>query len=154
TSDAAYRRLIARFVAFYAATLFNAHWGEIVNLRRGNIFNVSMSFQDLTQQQAEAVWQPFFDWLKASPADFKITAAPRIVAIPAQHLWDPEFLRTHVAEAIRADDRPNASPDNIFWAGNLAEAGHVLYGFQSAWLPASLLAEGRQRELADKLFEA
>src|SRR4029077_19589033 len=31
-SDAAYRRLIARFVAFYADSLLNPHWGEIVTL--------------------------------------------------------------------------------------------------------------------------
>jgi FAD/FMN-containing dehydrogenase len=153
-SDDAYRRLLARFVAFYAAALYNPHWGEIVNLRRGNAFDVSMSFQGLTQQQAEAIWQPFFDWLKASPADFDITSAPRIVAIPARHLWDPDFLRAHVPEAIIADDRPNASPDNVFWAGNLAEAGHVLYGFQSLWLPGSLLESNQQQELVAKLFEA
>jgi FAD/FMN-containing dehydrogenase len=154
SSDDAYRRLLSRFVAFYAGALYNAHWGEIVNLRRGNTFDVSMSFQGLTQAQAEAIWQPFFDWLKASPADYSITSAPRIVAIPAHHLWDPDFLRTHVPEAILADDRPNASPDNIFWAGNLAEAGHVLYGFQSAWLPALLLEPDRRRALVDALFEA
>jgi FAD/FMN-containing dehydrogenase len=153
-SDDAYRRLISRFVDFYAEALHNPHWGEIVNLRRRNTFDVSMSFQGLTQQQAEAIWQPLFDWLKAAPADFSITSAPRIVAIPARHLWDPDFLRAHVGEAILADDRPNASPDNIFWAGNLAEAGHVLYGFQSAWLPASLLAPNRRQQLATTLFEA
>jgi FAD/FMN-containing dehydrogenase len=153
-SDDAYRRLISRFVEFYADALHNPHWGEIVNLRRRNTFDVSMSFQGLTQQQAEAIWQPFFDWLKASPKDFNITSAPRIVAIPARHLWDPEFLRAHVPEAILSDDRPNASPDNIFWAGNLAEAGHVLYGFQSAWLPASLLDPGRRQQLATALFDA
>ncbi len=153
-SDDAYRRLMSRFVDFYADTLHNAHWGEIVNLRRGNTFEVSMSFQGLTQEQAEATWQPLFEWLKASPTDFSIPSAPRIVAIPARHLWDPDFLRAHVPEAILTDDRPGASPDNIFWAGNLAEAGHVLYGFQSAWLPASLLDAGRRRELATTLFEA
>lgn len=153
-NDDAYRRLIGRFVEFYASALHNPHWGEIVNLRRGNQFDVSMSFQGLTKQEAEAIWQPLFDWLKASPADFAITSAPRVVALPARHLWDPEFLRAHVPEAILADDRPNASPDNIFWAGNLAEAGHVLYGFQSAWLPASLLEPARRKQLTDALFDA
>jgi len=154
SSDDAYRRLLARFVEFYASALYNPHWGEIVNLRRGNSFDVSMSFQGLTQEQAEVIWQPFFNWLKASPADFSIASEPRIVAIPARHLWDPDFLRAHVPEAILSDDRPNASPDNIFWAGNLAEAGHVLYGFQSAWLPGLLLEPNRRRELVDALFDA
>ncbi len=154
TSDAAFRQLIGRFVAFYASALHNDHWGEIVNLRRRNIFEISMSFQGLSREQAEAVWQPFFDWLKASPADYTITSAPLVVAMPARHLWDPDFLRDHFPQAIVADDRPGASPDNIFWAGNLAEAGHVLYGFQSVWLPAALLAAERQELLADTLFAA
>ena len=57
-------------------------------------------------------------------------------------------------QAILSDDRPGASPDNVFWSGNLAEAGHVLYGFQSVWLPASLLEASRQEALADTLFAA
>jgi FAD/FMN-containing dehydrogenase len=154
TSDAAFVKLIRSFVAFYAANLHNAHWGEIVNLRRRNNFEISMSFQGLSRDQAEAIWQPFFDWLKASPADYTITSAPQVVAIPARHLWDPDFLRAHFPQAILADDRPGASPDNIFWAGNLAEAGHVIYGFQSIWLPASLLTPDRQEDLADTLFAA
>jgi FAD/FMN-containing dehydrogenase len=154
TSDAAYRKLIGQFMAFYARALHNDHWGEIVNLRRRNTFEVSMSFQGLSREQAEAIWQPFFDWLKAAPTDYKITSAPLVVAIPAQHLWDPDFLRDHFPQAIVADDRPGASPDNIFWAGNLAEAGHVLYGFQSIWLPAELLTPDRQEQLADTLFAA
>ena len=154
TSDAAFRKLIGRFVAFYAGALHNDHWGEIVNLRRRNTFEISMSFQGLSREQAEAIWQPFFDWLKGSPADYTVTSAPLIVALPARHLWDPDFLRDHFPQAILADDRPGASPDNIFWAGNLAEAGHVLYGFQSIWLPAALLAAEQQEKLADTLFAA
>lgn len=154
SSDAALRRLIGKFVAFYASELHNDHWGEIVNLRRRNTFEISMSFQGLSREQAESIWQPFFDWLKASPGDYTITSAPLVVAIPARHLWDPDFLRDHFPQAIQADDRPGASPDNIFWAGNLAEAGHVLYGFQSIWLPAELLTPDRQELLADTLFAA
>ena len=154
SSDEAFRKLIGRFVAFYASALHNDHWGEIVNLRRRNTFEISMSFQGLSREAAEAVWQPFFDWLKAAPADYTITSAPLVVALPARHLWDPDFLRDHFPQAIVADDRPGASPDNIFWAGNLAEAGHVLYGFQSIWLQAELLAAGRQEQLADILFAA
>ena len=154
TSDKAFRALIGHFVAFYASALHNAHWGEIVNLRRRNTFEISMSFQGLSREQAEAIWRPFFDWLKSSPSDYTITSAPLVVAIPGPHLWDPDFLRAHFPQAILADDRPGASPDNVFWSGNLAEAGHVLYGFQSIWLPASLLTPDRREQLADTLFAA
>ena len=154
SSDAAFRKLIGHFVAFYAAQLHNDRWGEIVNLRRRNVFEISMSFQGLSREQAEAIWQPFFDRLNASSADYTITSAPLVAALPARHLWDPDFLRDNFPRAILADDRPGASPDNIFWAGNLAEAGHVLYGFQSIWLPAQLLMPDRQEQLADALFAA
>jgi FAD/FMN-containing dehydrogenase len=154
SNDAAFRRLIGRFVRFYADQLHNAHWGEIVNLRRHNTFDISMTFQGITQQDAEAVWQPLFDWLRSQPSDFSFTREPQIIAVPARHLWDPDFLKAKVPQAILSDDRPGASPDNVFWSGNLAEAGHVLYGFQSVWLPASLLQADRQETLSDTLYAA
>ncbi len=51
-----------------------------------------------------------------------------------------------------ADDRPGAPPSNVFWAGNQGEAGQFLHGYQSAWLPASLLQQEQQARLADALF--
>jgi len=42
----------------------------------------------------------------------------------------------------------------VFWAGNLEEAGQVLHGYQSAWVPASLLQKDQQKNLADALFAA
>ena len=81
TSDDAYRRLIAKTVEFYAEALFNPHWGEQILIGRGYV-EISMVFQGLDQQQAEAVWRPFFDWVAASPQDFAIVSAPQIVAVP------------------------------------------------------------------------
>ncbi|MGH8746820.1 MAG: FAD-binding protein, partial [Burkholderiales bacterium] len=153
-SDAPFRRLIGKFVEFYAASLNNTHWGEIVKLRRRNTFEISMSFQGLSQEQAEGIWRPFFEWLKSSPSDYVVASEPLVIAVPARYHWDPEFLRAHFPQAILSDDRAGASPDNIFWSGNLAEAGHVLYGFQSIWLPDALLDPARQQSLAESLFAA
>jgi FAD/FMN-containing dehydrogenase len=83
TSDAAFRRLIHRIMQFYGDTLFNPHWGEQILLRPGNVLAVAMVFQGLDQQQAAATWRPFVDWLAASPQDFHIMEAPRILAAPA-----------------------------------------------------------------------
>ena len=44
--------------------------------------------------------------------------------------------------------------DNIFWTGNLGEAGALWYAYQSAWLPASFLEADRRESLADALFDA
>jgi FAD/FMN-containing dehydrogenase len=40
----------------------------------------------------------------------------------------------------------------VFWAGNLGEAGQFLHGYQSVWLPASLLRTDQQARLRDALF--
>jgi FAD/FMN-containing dehydrogenase len=55
---------------------------------------------------------------------------------------------------VLADDRPDAPDANVFWAGNLEEAGQVLHGYQSAWLPSSLLQRDRQGSLGAALFAA
>ena len=97
--------------------------------------------------------KPFFNWVAASPQDWAIVSAPKIVAARMRHFWDPSVLKTVPGDVI-SDDRPGAPADNIFWNGDLGEAGAVWYAYQSAWLPASLLeADGRQ-SLADALFAA
>src|SRR5271165_3602387 len=116
-SDDAYRRLIAKTVEFYAEALFNPHWGEQILIGRGYVA-FSMAFQGLDQQQAQAVWKPFFDWVTASPQDFAIVSAPKIFAGPARLRWDPSVLKRIPGVAI-ADDRQGAPADDIFWAGNL-----------------------------------
>ncbi len=153
SSDAAYRRLIGRMLAFYEEALFNPHWGEQISFRPGNVLALAMVFQGLDGRQADAVWRPFVNWIAASPQDFAIEAPLRVVAVPARHFWDPGYLRT-LSGVVLPDDRPGAPETNVFWTGNLSEAGQVLYGYQSAWLPASLLSEGRINALADALFTA
>jgi FAD/FMN-containing dehydrogenase len=153
TSDAAFRRLIGRIVGFYGEKLLNPHWGEQIVFRPDNVLAIAMVFQGLDQQQAETIWRPFFDWLAGAPQDFGIVEAPMVLAVPAQHFWDPGMLR-RLPGLVLADDRPGAPPSNVFWASNLGEAGQVLHGYQSAWLPASLLHEDEREALSDALFAA
>ena len=152
SSDEAYRRLISKIIEFYAQALFNPHWGEQIIFTHG-IVKISMVLQGLTQQEAEATWRPFFDWVTASPQEFTIVSAPRIVSEPARRFWDPVFLKQSPGLFI-SDDRPGAPADNFFTAGDLAEVGAVWYAYQSAWLPASLLEADRRQSLVDALFEA
>jgi FAD/FMN-containing dehydrogenase len=153
TSPEAFRRLIGKVIEFYSKSLFNPHWGEQIAFRPGNVLIISMVSQGLDQQEAETIWRPFFEWLAASPADFSIVAEPKIFALPARQFWNPEFLKK-APGLVLVDDRPGAPEANIFWAGNLGEAGQVLHGYQSAWIPASLLQEDEQKNLADALFAA
>jgi FAD/FMN-containing dehydrogenase len=151
-SDDAYRRLIGKLVEFYSQALFNPNWGNEILIGRGAVL-ISMLSQGLTQNEVEAVWRPFFDWVAASPQDFAILRAPRIGVLPARRFWDPSLLKP-IPGVVIADDRPGAPADNVFWADNLGEAGAVWYAYQSAWLPASLLEADRRESLADALFAA
>jgi FAD/FMN-containing dehydrogenase len=152
-SDAAFRRLIGKVVSFYAKSLHSPDWGEQIAFRPGNVLAIAMVFQGLDQRRAEATWRPFLDWLAGSPQDFTIVSAPWIAAVPARRFWDPVLLK-ELPGVVLADDRPDAPAANVFWAGNLGEAGQVLHGYQSTWLPASLLEPGRQEALGDALFAA
>ena len=154
SSDSAFRRLLGRFVEFYATSLFDPRWGEIANVRPRNRLDIQMSSLGLDRQQAEAIWQPFLGWVAAAPGDFTFTTAPVFRGIPARHRWDPAFLKTYAPAAVRSDDRPGASEDNIFWSANVSEAGHFIHGFESAWLPASLLRDDRRAGLTDALIAA
>ncbi|HEY6229787.1 MAG TPA: FAD-dependent oxidoreductase, partial [Pyrinomonadaceae bacterium] len=47
-SDEAFRKLISRFVDFYAKNLFNPHWGEQIALAPDNTLKISMVCQGLS----------------------------------------------------------------------------------------------------------
>jgi FAD binding domain/Berberine and berberine like len=149
-SDAAFRTLIGRFMRFYQESLFNPHWGEQASFGADNALQLNMAFQGLDRSEAEAVWRPFLDFLAASPRDFVLSKAPEITTIPARHYWDPEYRMRVLPETVVADDRPGASPDNLSWAGNQIEVNIFIYGYESIWLPTSLL--GQHNRLADALF--
>jgi FAD/FMN-containing dehydrogenase len=153
TSEGAFRRLIGKIIEFYSEALFNPHWGEQIGFRPGNILAIAMVFQGLDQKQAETIWRPFFEWVEASPQDFSVVSQPIILAVPAQHFWDPVSLKK-IPGLVLTDDRPSVSEANVFWAGNLGEAGQVLHGYQSAWISASLLQMDQQKNLAHALFAA
>jgi len=153
-SEASYRRLIARVLGFYRDRLMNPHWGEQIRFHGDDTLELSMVFQGLTKAEAEAVWQPFFDWVAAAPDDYAWTSPPMVAALPARRFWDPAFLKQVAPQFILSDDRPGAPADNVYWAGNRGEAGQVLHAYHSAWLPAALLEAKRLDGLTDALFGA
>jgi len=150
-SDAAYRELIAKVIGFYQSELFNPHWGEQMAFRSGRTLSISMVFQGLSQQQAEATWRPFLDWVRAGN-EYTFVKPVQVLALPAQHFWDAEFFRQHVPGAMIPDDRAGAPRNHVLWAGDQGQVGWFIHGFRSAWLPASLLSPGRQVQLADAIF--
>jgi FAD/FMN-containing dehydrogenase len=145
SSPEAYRRLVGRFVDHYADNLFNEHWGEALNLDKDEI-EVSMVCQGLSTDQAKAVWAPFFDWVRAAPQDFKFTGQPYVGTGRAQDWWDV----TNNPSMIK-DDRPDGSAAHAFWRGDQDQVSMFIHGYESQWLPASLLGQGQRGRLADAL---
>jgi FAD/FMN-containing dehydrogenase len=152
-SGDAFRRLVHRFVDFYAGALFNPHWGESVSIRPDNSLQLHMVFQGLDQRRAENLWQPFLAWVAASPQDYSFAPMPRMMAAPARHFWDPAYMNRMAPGIMVQDERANAPANNFLYAGDRHEAGQFMAGYDSVWLPASLLANDRRSALADALFE-
>lgn len=150
-SDAAYRRLLERFVEFAGSNLVNPHWGETVHFGQPNHFRVSMAFQGLDKAQTEALWKPFLAFVAGAPADYRISSPLQILAFPARDVWNPELLRK-VPGAVVADSRPGAPIDNIVWTGDASQSGQCITSFASAWLPRALLQPERRESLVEALF--
>jgi FAD/FMN-containing dehydrogenase len=152
STDAAYRALIAKAIEFYRGNLFNPHWGEQMGFS-GRKLHLSMLCHGLDQAQMEKVWAPFLAWVEAH-AELRYVDAVKIFALPAQHMWDADFMSRHAPGVMIADERPGAPKHHAYWSTNVGEAGWFLHGYQSAWLPASLLHRDRGRALVDALFDA
>jgi FAD/FMN-containing dehydrogenase len=177
-SDDAYRRLIREFVSFYRQHLFNDHWGEQVRVNPDNSLRINMLSHGLDTGQAKKVWQPLLDWVARSPNEYSIEGRLVIASIPARHFWDVEWWKEHWPELAfpnqngnrvtsllgRAlvhlhqqpvfviDDRPGAGPNNVWWVGDAGQVGWFIRGYESLWLPASLLESDGQERLADALI--
>jgi len=147
-SDGAFRTLLARFVAFYAAQLANPHWGEQVKLSPDNSLEISMAQQGLSGDAARAVWAPFFDSVKAS-SDLKVTDELGAGGHKAQGWWEIQGNPSMIP-----DKRPGASPDHGYWRGDQDQVGAFIHGYDSLWLPAALLERSAQPRLVEALFAA
>lgn len=178
SSDASYRRLIESFVDFYADHLFNDHWGEQVHVRPDNRLAIRMMSWGLAASQMKAIWKPFLDWVEHTSG---VSVEGRVVlgSLPARHMWDPDWLGAHWPElafppegsrltawfdtalahvmhepVYQPDDRPGAPPGNFWWDGDGGQVCWFIWGYESCWLPASLLSSDHRRGLAAALFAA
>ena len=148
-SDAAFERLLSRFVGFYYQSLLNSHWGEQVKIGPDNTLEISMVSQGLERDQVDAVWRPFLDWVKASPKDLSVTQPVSTFAAPARYWWDVERN-----PGMSRDTRDGAPKYHGWWHGDQGQVGAYLHGYESLWLPASLLEENRRRRFVQALFAA
>ena len=148
-SSEAFRGLIARFLDFYAESLLNPHWGEQIALEPDNTLKISMVFQGLTGPQSREVWKPFFDWVSSSPQEFTVVDKLGAGAGQARRWWNVEGNNSFIP-----DKRDGAPKHHAWWTGDQGQVGAYLHGYDSLWLPASLLQENQRGRLRDALFAA
>ncbi len=153
-SDAAYRRLLRRFIAFYRDALFNHHWGEQARFSKDNTLAINLVHLGLTTQESQRICQPFLDWLKQTPADYTLQSAPVIGSLPARHWWDVAWRKEHKQDVFKFDSRAGGNPGNAWWNGDSGQVGWVISGFESLWMPESLLQDDSQEKLANAIFAA
>jgi FAD/FMN-containing dehydrogenase len=152
-SDDAFRKLLAAFVETIATGLINPHWGESVNLHGDNSLSLGMVFKDLTPAEAKAAWKPVTDLVAAAPADYQMQG-PSALAQPMKQWWNFAALRKVGAPWMRFDERAAAPAQHAWWAGDSDQVSMFIEGYDSLWLPVSLLETPNRARLADGLFEA
>jgi FAD/FMN-containing dehydrogenase len=152
SSDDAFRRLLREFVGFYREQLFNDHWGEQAYISPNNLLSISMVSHGLSTEQGKNVWQRFLDRIASSRGAYSIEGTPIIGSIPAQKWWDVEWARDHREKVFVSDPRPGAGSNDVWWAGDAGQVSWTIYGYESLWLPATLLDDDSQERLANALF--
>jgi len=151
-SDEAFRRLLRYFVAFYREYLFNDRWGEHARITSENVLDLLMVCHNLSTDEVKKIWQPFLDWVARSPGAYTISGQPILGSMPARHWWDVEWRKQNHQAVFDSDQRPEASPNNAWWTGDAGQVAWFLYGYESLWMPASLLEDSSQERLAQALF--
>ena len=152
-SEAAHRRLIDELLDFCGQALLNPHWGEQIRFRVGHVIEVAMVFQGLTRAEGAAVWAPFIDSVESRSEDYRFDFNPlRFVTTDARSFWSSSPLK-RLLGFIGRDERPDADPRHVFWPGDREQAGQVLQGYDSQWLPARLLQADARPALAQALYE-
>jgi FAD/FMN-containing dehydrogenase len=152
SSDDAFRRLLRQFVGFYRESLFNDHWGEHVSVGQNNALDFVMVCQGLTTEEVRKIWQPFMDWIAKLPGAYKIEGEPILGSMPLRRWWDVDWRKQNHQAVFDSDSRPAASENNVWWMGDAGQVGWTLYGYESLWLPESLLDDDSQERLSYALF--
>ena len=74
------------------------------------------------------------------------------MAVPLIGLLDDALVHLIPQPVFDFDNRPGAGSNNAWWKGDGGQVGWFIWGYESLWLPASLLENDSQQRLADALF--
>jgi hypothetical protein len=148
SSDADFRRLLGRLAPVLPA-LCDDHWGEHLAFAFLNVAEFGLLAADLPDEQLQALWAPFLDWVTAQPDAYRCDVSAHTWPFA---IWDHDLRSQFAPDSICHDDRPGAPPDRFWNATNQNEVSWYLHAFQSQWLPRRLLDD--PGTLADTLFQA
>lgn len=149
-----------------------------MKVRRENVLEIRLVSQGLDREQLQKIWRPFVDWVKNSPHGYSIPRpGPIFSTVPARRMWDAEWREQHWPEEafppnghpfyaimddilvhvmhqpiFDQDERAGSAPSDVWWSGDAGQVGWYIWGYESLWMPASLLARDSQAQLADGLF--
>ena len=145
-----FRLLIGELVRLFPS-LCDDHWGEQIRLDRDNSVELSLTAVDLSDDEAQALWQPFLAWIDARRDQF--TSDVFVVTIPFDSFWDSRVWDELAPDMICHDDRAGQPIDRFWWATNQKEVSWYINAYQSRWLPRHLFEES-PGVVADALFAA
>lgn len=151
-NDDAFKDLLARLIRFYPGALNNPTWGEQIAVRPDNSVELFMTFLDLTEAEAAAVWKPLIDELSAQPKAF--TTAMKFEAFLFEGLWNAKHWDQAKPDLITHDTRPEAPAGRFWWTTNQGEVGEFIFSYQSRWIPRDMFKPENNAKCVKMLFEA
>jgi hypothetical protein len=110
---------------------------------------LSMVSQGLTLQQSRTVWKPFFDWVSDAGSDCSFIEKPGTHASKARSWWEVPGN-----PAMIPDNRKGAPKHQGWWKGDQGQVGAFIHGYESLWLPATLLENQNRQSLVDALYSS
>jgi hypothetical protein len=91
-------------------------------------------------------------------AEWRVKHWPEVVfprnGNPLNAIMDDILVHVMHDPIFERDERPGSTSSDVWWGGDAGQVGEYLWGYQSLWMPASLLAGDSQGRLADALFAA
>ena len=139
---------MGRLIDFYEQALFNPHWGEGLNVYKDEV-EVSMTWEGLDPDEVKTLWAPFFDWVRASPQDFSFVEEVFFGAAAARDWW-----KLNDNPGMILDSRPDAAAGHGWSRADREQVSMFIHGYDSQWLPASLLQPHARSGLVDALVSA
>lgn len=146
-SSKTFENLIRSFINFYYAKLNNEHWGEQIRINHENSLDIFLVFQDLSKEEAEAIWKPFLDSIRKNGYFSDVS----FFTMPAKKMWDYYYLKNHFPDLILYD---KGEKGEFWWAGDSRQISMYWYTYQSRWIPIKLFEKSQSKKLAKMLFQA